>query len=163
MSQENLEAVKRGLDALNRRDLAALVAMCTEDVEWFPSMAGTIEGGGYQGVEGMERYLEQYGETWERFTVTADEYRAVGDRVLILVHLEATGRGSGVPVSTPMGAVSEFRDGKMSRTRIYLDRAEASTRMRPLAATQSSASELRRPPATPVHACRRTFLLSLDR
>jgi ketosteroid isomerase-like protein len=125
MSQERVELLKRGVDAHNRRDLDAFADLCTADVEWFPSMAGAIEGGSYKGREGMERYFEHYDETWEGFRVEADEYRSVGDRVLALGRLEATGRGSGVPVSTPMGAVSEFRDGKMSRTRTYLDQAEA--------------------------------------
>jgi ketosteroid isomerase-like protein len=125
MSQENVEVAKGGVDALNRRDLDAFVELCTTDVEWFPSMAGTIEGDGFKGREGMERYIEQYDEAWETFRVEVDEYRSVGNCVLALGRLEATGRGSGVPVNTPMGAVSEFRDGKMSRTRIYLNQAEA--------------------------------------
>jgi len=125
MSQQNIELARRGVDALNRRDLDAFAELCTADVEWFPSMAGTIEGGGYKGREGMERYVEQYDEAWERFRVQVDEYRSAGNCVLAVGRLEATGRGSGVPVNTPMWAVSEFRDGKMSRTRIYLDEAEA--------------------------------------
>jgi len=125
VSQENLELTRRGVDAHNRRDLDAFAALCTADVEWCPSMAGAIDGTSYTGRDGMERYFEHYDETFDGFRVEVDEYRAVGDRVLALGRLEATGRGSGIPVSTPMGAVSEFRDGKMSRTRIYLDQAEA--------------------------------------
>jgi len=125
MSQENVELAKRGVDALNRRDLDAFAEHCTADVEWFPSMAGTIEGGSYKGREGMERYFEHYEETWERFRVHNDEYRSVDDRVLAAGRLEATGRGSGVPVTAPVWTVIEFRGGKMSRARVYLDHGEA--------------------------------------
>ncbi len=73
----------------------------------------------------MGRYVEHYDEAWEEFRVEIDEYRSAGDRVLALGRLQAKGRGSGIPVSAPMWAVSEFRDGKLSRTRVYLDRAGA--------------------------------------
>jgi ketosteroid isomerase-like protein len=127
MAEEStyVDLARRGVDALNRRDLDALAEVCSADFQWFPSMAGTIEGGAYTGREGMDRYVEHYDEAWEEFRVEIDEYRPAGDRVLALGRLWATGRGSGVPVSTPVWAVIELRDGKMSRTRVHLDRAEA--------------------------------------
>jgi ketosteroid isomerase-like protein len=39
MSQENVEAFKRGLDAYNRRDLDALLETLDPDVEWHPALA----------------------------------------------------------------------------------------------------------------------------
>jgi ketosteroid isomerase-like protein len=37
----------------------------------------------------------------------------------------STPRGSGVRVEAPLGAVFEFRDGKISRMRAFLDQGEA--------------------------------------
>ncbi len=125
MSQHNVELTKRGVDALNRGDIDAFLELCTADVEWFPPMAGAIEGGAYSGREGMERYVREYGETWAQFSVDLDEYRPVGDRVVAAGRVEATGSASGIPVTMPIWAVSEFRGGKMARTRIYLDQVEA--------------------------------------
>ena len=125
MSQESVELATRLVDAFNRRDLDAFAEHCTADVEWFPSLAGAIEGGSYKGREGMERYFEDYDEAWERFMVENDEYRSVDDRVLACGRLEATGRGSGVPVTTPIWTVIEFRGGKVSRARVFHDHGEA--------------------------------------
>jgi ketosteroid isomerase-like protein len=36
MSQENVEAMRRGLDAFTRRDKAAWIAICDPDVENIP-------------------------------------------------------------------------------------------------------------------------------
>jgi ketosteroid isomerase-like protein len=37
----------------------------------------------------------------------------------------ARGKGSGVTVGAPTAAVLDFRDGKVSRIRLYLDPSEA--------------------------------------
>ena len=125
MSQDSVELATRVVDAFNRRDLDAFAEHCTADVEWFPSLAGTIEGSSYKGREGMERYFEDYNEARERFMVENDEYRSVDDRVLACGRLDAIGRGSGVPVTTPIWTVIEFRGGKVSRARVFHDRGEA--------------------------------------
>jgi hypothetical protein len=39
--------------------------------------------------------------------------------------LDAIGRGSGVPVTTPIWTVIEFRGGRMSRAGVFHDRGEA--------------------------------------
>jgi ketosteroid isomerase-like protein len=124
-AQENVEIAKRANDAENGRDLNAFAELATEDVEWFPSIAGGLDRGGYKGREGMERYYQEYDEMWDSFTSYIDEYRAVGDTVVALGRIEGKGRGSGVPVSTPVGTVIEFRDGKISRARVYRDHDEA--------------------------------------
>ncbi len=125
MTQENVELAARVVDAFNRRDLDAFAEYCTADVEWFPSLAGAIEGGSYVGREGMERYFADYDEAWERLTVVNDAYRSADDRVLACGRLDAIGRGSGVPVTTPIWTVFEFRGGKVSRARVFHDRGEA--------------------------------------
>ena len=53
MSQANVAVVKRALDAFNRRDLDTYDDLYTPDFEWFPAMAGIVEGGGYKGRKGM--------------------------------------------------------------------------------------------------------------
>ncbi len=124
-AQENVEIVKRAFDAENRRDLSLFAELCTDDVEWFPSIAGGLDRGGYKGREGIERYYLEYDEMWDGFTSYVDEYRPVGDTVVALGRIEGKGRGSGVPVSMRVGTVIEFRDGKISRARVYRDHGEA--------------------------------------
>ena len=51
MSQENVEIVKRGIDAFNRRDLDGLAELSTPDAEWVTSM-GAIEAETFRGREG---------------------------------------------------------------------------------------------------------------
>jgi ketosteroid isomerase-like protein len=125
VSQQNVEIAKRSIDALNRRDLDAYDDLFTQDFEWFPALPSTVEGGGYLGRKGIEKYLGEISETWEEFGVIAEEYRDLGGRVLMLGRIEGRGRGSGVEVNAQLGAVWDFRDGRISRARVYLDHGEA--------------------------------------
>jgi ketosteroid isomerase-like protein len=45
--------------------------------------------------------------------------------VLLLGWFEGSGKGSGAPVDAQLGTVCDFRDGKMSRSRVFLDHGEA--------------------------------------
>lgn len=125
MSKENVEIVTRGIDAFNRRDLDGLAELMTADCEWFPAMPGIVAGDSYQGREGLEAYLVDLATTWDALRVVAEESRDLGDSVLVLGRLEGRGRGSGVPVDAPIGVLDDFRDGKISRVRAFLDHGDA--------------------------------------
>ena len=125
MSEENVEIAKEVVDAFNRRDVEDFFALAASDFEWFPAMAGTIEGGGYRGRDGIERYLVDIGDAWEEYRVLAEEFRDLGDHVVMLGRIEGRGRGSHAWVDSPTGTIFEFANGKMSRLRTYLDHAEA--------------------------------------
>jgi ketosteroid isomerase-like protein len=128
MSQENVEIVKRGIGAFNRRDIEALADIVTPDFEWFPALPSAVEGeryAGYRGREGIETYFEDVRSTWEELRVIGNEFRDLDDSVLLLGRAEGRGRGSGVEVDMPLGIVYDFRDGKIARVRTYLDHGEA--------------------------------------
>jgi len=126
MSQSNVEVAKRALDAYNQRDLDVFFAeLATPDVEWFPGLIRGFEGGAYRGRQGMERYYRDIRETWEELRAVPEEFRDLGDRVLMLGRIEGRGRGSGVEVNAPQGVIDEFRGDRISCVRGYLDRGEA--------------------------------------
>jgi ketosteroid isomerase-like protein len=125
VSREHLEIAKRCVDAFDRRDLDELAETVTADYEWVGAFLGTVEGGSYRGREGMARYFAEAEQTWESFSVTGEEFRDLDDRVLVLGRMEGRGRSSGVEVDTPYTMIVEFHEGKVSRSRAYLDHAEA--------------------------------------
>src|SRR2546421_4538934 len=57
-------------------------------------MAGTAKGGGYRGCDGIEKYLVDIGEAWEEYRVSAQEFRDLDERVVMLGRIEGRGRGS---------------------------------------------------------------------
>jgi ketosteroid isomerase-like protein len=125
MSQENVEVARRGFHAFNRRDIDEFAETFTADYEWVGAFLGVVEGGSYRGREGLARYFAEAEETWSDLTVSGEEFRDLGDRVLVLGRMEGRGRSSGVRVDTPYTMIVEFREGKISRSCAYLDHDEA--------------------------------------
>ena len=125
MSRETLESVRALMEAVHRRDVDAFAELSTPDLEWFPVFAVRVEGDPYIGREGIATFLREVDETWEEFRPLPDEYRDLGERILALGRLITRGRGSGVPVESPWGAVYDLRDGRVSRIRTFLDHGEA--------------------------------------
>jgi ketosteroid isomerase-like protein len=124
MSQENVEIVKRAIDAFSRGDADAFALLTTADLEWRTGL-GAIEGEVFHGRQGVEVYFGRLKSAWDSFRFLAHEYRDHADVVLVLGRLEGRGRGGGVPVDSPVGAVWELRGGAIWRLRAYLDHSEA--------------------------------------
>ena len=127
MSEENVEAYKRAVEAINRRDVEALLPELDPEVEWHSAIL--IGMGGketvYRGHEGIREWLRDLFETLSEFEAEYPEVRDLGERVLALGHLRARGAGSGAEIESPLGVVADFRNGRGLRARTYLDHREA--------------------------------------
>ncbi|HTQ68517.1 MAG TPA: nuclear transport factor 2 family protein [Solirubrobacteraceae bacterium] len=124
MSKQNVELVSRAIEAFSDGDVEAFSRLTTPDVEWKVGLAA-VEGEVFRGHEGVARYFERLRGAWSEFLFLADEYRDLGDTVVVLGRLRGFGRGGGVPVESPVGAVWELREGRIWRLRAYLTHAEA--------------------------------------
>jgi ketosteroid isomerase-like protein len=124
MSPDNMAVVQLALEAFNSGDAATFAELTTPDVEWATGL-GAVEGEVFRGHEGVATYFGRLSSAWDEFRFLADEFRDLGDVVLVLGRLEGRGRGGGVPVDSPVGAVWELREGLIWRLRAYLDHAEA--------------------------------------
>jgi ketosteroid isomerase-like protein len=128
MSQENVEAVRRAIEAWNADDLDAFLAELDTDVEWQPAIESGLEGEAttYRGHDGARKvWREDRGESWERLTNRPHEFRDLGESVLVLGHLDVTARKTGIQFSQEVGEVFDFRAGKIVRIRDFLTHAEA--------------------------------------
>ena len=77
MSEENVRLVYEVIDAFNRRDLDACLALMDDDVEAVPR--GARIHGSYYGHDGIRRSWENVFEVWPDFTVQAVEVRDLAD------------------------------------------------------------------------------------
>ena len=122
MSRENVETVRRALDALNHGDVDRYLTCCTDDIELRPP-TGAIEGA-YEGQAGVRRFLGEMEYT--DFYLDAESIQAVGaNRVIAFLHATATGRASGAATSQPVTNVYDLVDGRIRRVRGFQDRAAA--------------------------------------
>jgi ketosteroid isomerase-like protein len=128
MSEENVDAIKRGIEAWNADDLEAFLALCDADIEWYPSIEPGLEGKTtvLRGHDDLLRAWREYrGEAWERLTMRPQEFRDLGGSVLVLGQMELTARTTGIEFSQDIGQLFEFRKGKIVRVRDFLTHAKA--------------------------------------
>ena len=128
MSQDNVETVQRAVEAWNADDLDAFLAVLDAGVEWHPAIQPGLEGKAtsYLGHEGARKIWRQdRGEAWERLTNRPQEFRDLGESVLVLGRLDLTARATGIEFSQEVGEVFDLRAGKIVRIRDFLTHAEA--------------------------------------
>jgi ketosteroid isomerase-like protein len=127
MSQENVDVVKRTLDAFNRRNLDAWLAGWDAQCEYQPAMERDMAGDddGFRGHQGLRRWWQQMSDAWSYSHSEVHDIRPVADRVLASVTFRATGRASGAEMDASFFLVGTIRSGKILSSRDYADRAEA--------------------------------------
>jgi ketosteroid isomerase-like protein len=128
MSQETVEAFKRGVDAFNRGDIDAVLEELDPDIEWHP-LFQVLFGGEATVYRGHEGYLEFQRETNEAFAeqpqIELSEVRDLGEQVIAIGRLRGRGRKSGAKTDTAIVWLIEERNGKAVRVHEYLDPKEA--------------------------------------
>jgi ketosteroid isomerase-like protein len=124
MSEENVEAYKRAVEAANRGDLEALLEELDPEVEWYPQVVG-LGSEVYRGAEGIREVFADMGETIPDAVLQVGEIRDLGDRLLSFGRLRAHGSESGAPTEVPFNQLIHFRDGKATVLRTFLDPNEA--------------------------------------
>ena len=123
MSQENVEVHHRVMDAFNRRDLDALLALIDEDVEGASRLV-PLEGR-YHGHEGVVRWQQNLYEVFPDWHGEPLEVRDFGDFTMAAVRFHGHGGESGVPVDQVIWQVGEWRNGKLVRLSSHDSEAEA--------------------------------------
>ena len=121
MSQENVEVVRRALEAFTRHDNEAALALYDPEVEIY----GQVDGAVYRGLTGVRALFRDWFTTWDELTYDAEEWIDAGDDVIAALHVWARGRQSGVPVERREWHVWTLRDRKLWRLRVYATKTEA--------------------------------------
>jgi ketosteroid isomerase-like protein len=126
MSKENVEVVRLVLDAINRRDVDAVVESASEDVVTDWSNSRGLLSGVHQGRDQARQAFEEFLEPWDSLRWEAEELSELGgDGVLTVSRLQMHGRGSGVEVNASGASIWTIRDGKVAAIRLYQSKAEA--------------------------------------
>jgi uncharacterized protein len=131
MSQENVEIVRRLIDAWNRNEqerdvpLERVVPFLDPGVI-FDATRRIINPKTYVGIEGIRAMLAERDEVWEEFRMEPDELVDAGHRVVAIGSWVSKGRASGVEVNQPIADVFTLHGGRVVRCEVgYSDRAEA--------------------------------------
>jgi ketosteroid isomerase-like protein len=130
VSQENVEVVRRAFTTFNARAVDDLVDLSDPDSEWLPFRA-QLEGMVYRGHDGIRQFVRDMDDDWEAFRIDPIEFHDRDDRIVVIGHVRALGRTSGVDVDSEAGFLFELRAGRIARVVSYSDPAFALEAVKP--------------------------------
>ncbi len=124
MSQENVEVVKRVIDAYNRRDLAGLEAFNHPDVEFDWSASRGFVAGVYRGFDEFQRFWKSYFDAFAEIAAEPERFIDAGESVVVPNVVHIRGR-DGIEVSARSAIVFTFRSHRIRRMCLYQETDEA--------------------------------------
>jgi ketosteroid isomerase-like protein len=124
MSQENVEVVRRVVDAFNRGDLDVVLRESDPDVlvDW--SRSRGVEAGVYRGHREVRAFWSTFFDTFDRVLVSAEEFIDRGEHVAVPNRTCVWGR-EGVVAEAHNVSVGTLRDGLIVSWRLFQSWAEA--------------------------------------
>jgi ketosteroid isomerase-like protein len=127
MSQENVEAFKRGVAAMNRGSIEEMLEVCDPEVVWRDAINVMFGGEAtlYRGHDAVGKLFHDLYESFAAIDADYSDVRDLGEQVLGLGRIRMRGRESGAETESPVAALTTWRDGKVIRVLTYLDHTEA--------------------------------------
>jgi|SRR5215211_2319376 len=123
MSQRNVEAIRAGIEAMNRRDIESVVQGMDPEVRFEHRLAALQ--GSFVGVDGVREWFADLVAHFATWRIYCTDIRDLDDRVLALGTIRATGNQSGVETVVPFTAVIRFKEGLVTHFTDFGDRATA--------------------------------------
>jgi ketosteroid isomerase-like protein len=137
MSQENLDIVRDGLDAWNRRDFEATLGNMDPGIVWRTSGVIPDLDEAYVGYDRLREFWRAWTGSWEHIQIETEELVDLDDKVLVLARFCAGSRDE-ITVHQPIAFLFTIRDGLVTefqsyweRDNVYADIAELDVRSNP--------------------------------
>jgi ketosteroid isomerase-like protein len=125
VAQENVETVRRVIEATNRRDAEAAISLIDPAIECdargldLPDLSGV-----YRGYEEVFGWWWRWFEAWREVQYEIEELIPADEDVVIGTRVHCTGR-DGIEVDLYFVNLMTLRDGKLVRNRLYRDMSAA--------------------------------------
>src|SRR5271165_6868534 len=124
MSQENVAIIGRAYEAWDRRDIAAVLAACDPDIEWW-EREDVPDPAVHRGLDAVGARFAELDGVWTGLSLEPQEFTDAGDFVVVIFCLRGRGRASGVPIEETEVQAFRLRTGRIVELREYRDKDEA--------------------------------------
>ena len=121
---ENVEVVRRVVDAYNRRDIQAMQAEAHPDVVLDWSASRGLDADVYRGYDETTRFFMTMFDVFEQVRIEPDRFIESGDLVLVPNTTVVRGR-DGIETSARSCMLYELRGGQVVRACLYQETGEA--------------------------------------
>jgi ketosteroid isomerase-like protein len=133
LSAENVEIVRRSMEAFACGDIDAFLAAHHPDIEW-RTAADEPNPGTFRGSDGVRRFAAEITEAWSgRFddVMEFEDFIDLGDWVVVPWKARLRGRSSGIEVDVSETYAVLVEDGLIARVHEYRTTGEAIEAVRP--------------------------------
>ena len=128
MDDRSRALVVRLFDAFNRRDAAEIVAVCDEEMEFFPVTAEAVgRTAPYSGTTGLRDYLDDVAKAWEELLITPNEVEQRKDTLLVHGRVYLRSRELGIR-DMPVAWIWKVRGDRFVRGEVFVDPERAARR-----------------------------------
>ena len=124
MSQENVDALRAMYAEWELGNFRAGGDLLDPDVLFMPR-TDLPDAGRYLGPEGVAEFHRRWLKAWSDFSVAAQEFIEAENSVVVAVHMQGVGPGSGTPTALDYFDVWTFRGRAVVRRQQYRDRVDA--------------------------------------
>jgi ketosteroid isomerase-like protein len=124
MSLDNIEVVRRSIDAWNRRDAITFLALFRSDAEIDWSRSRGPFKGVYRRQRDREAFWDVFWSTFEDVQIEPHEFTDVGSEVVVSVTAHVRGREA-IEVTARSALVFTVENGEINCLRLFQERAEA--------------------------------------
>ena len=114
MSRENVEIVRRVMDAWNQQDIQGILALADPDIEYVSAPAA-VEPGTRRGHEGLAAVARTQWESLPGGRQEIDRLEDRGNEVISIGRVSRLLPGSDARIDNPILLSWKFRDGKVIR------------------------------------------------
>jgi ketosteroid isomerase-like protein len=128
----NIKTVAQVYDAFGRGDVAAILDVVTDDVNWGAETTSTVAPwyGARHGKDAVAKFFADFGNAMEVQEFNPISFAANDNDVLTVVRLRSTSRATGRTVAMDLHHVFTFRDGLISYYRGTEDTAQTEAALR---------------------------------
>jgi ketosteroid isomerase-like protein len=126
MSEENVEIVRKHIEAYRQEDAPTSLSFLDPYVVWDPSRVGLVDANAAYGPEAVLQAVLRYVGAFEDYDYEVRGLTDLGSGgVLAVVREKGTGKGSGVHVERSFATLYTLIDAKIVRVTMFPTEAEA--------------------------------------
>jgi len=125
VSRENVEVVQRGWDHFSATGEPMAEVYAPGFVWDMSTFRGWPESQTYEGLDGVRRFLHDWGSAFDDWRVELDSIHDVGEQVVLLLRQHGRAKATGMVVDMSLGMVFTLQDGLQTWMQMYADPDEA--------------------------------------
>jgi ketosteroid isomerase-like protein len=125
MSQQNVELVRRAYAHTQATGQVYAEGFAPEFVWDMSKYEGWPEQQRYEGIDGAQRFLDDWTGAWDDWGLEIQEIYDAGDKAVAVVHQWGRARATGMALDMVFAQTWTIREGRLTRMDMYSDPSEA--------------------------------------